>query len=170
MSVCVSTSSASLPGPCPAIDMTMSQMSLGSTAAMMHSIAHQMQQQQHTSPPTTSSSSASLMHLHHQQHPLTLVNGLPSSSSSMDQGMMSSQVVPSDPNEPNPEMILALIARNKALEGEFLFWIKYIRDFLWSKNRCRDFVSAVWSIINVSISISNYKYLLKTNLLKKTYY
>lgn len=111
MSVCVSTSSA---GPCPAIDMTMSQMSLGSTAAMMHSIAHQMQ---HTSipppPPTTSSSSVpSLM------HPLSLVNGMPSTS--MDPGLHSQHGPPQgpDPNEPNPEMLLALIARNKALEGK----------------------------------------------------
>lgn len=105
MSVCVSTSSSAV--PCPAIDMTMSQMSLGSTAAMMHSIAHQMQHQQQNPPPTSSSavSVPSLM------HPLSLVNGLPSTSS-MDTGLIP------DPNEPNPEMILALIARNKALESK----------------------------------------------------
>lgn len=112
MSVCVSTSSA-LSRPCPAIDMTMSQMSLGSTAAMMHSIAHQMQ---HTSvpPPQTLSSSVAPSSL---MHPLALVNGLPSSS--MNQGLIP-QGTPQVPdlNEPNPEMLLALIARNKSLEGK----------------------------------------------------
>lgn len=118
MSVCVSTS-----GPCPAIDMTMSQMSLGSTAAMMHSIAHQMQHTPVPPPSTSSSSVPSLM------HPLSLVNGLPSTS--MDQGILShgTSQVP-DPNEPNPEMLLALIARNKALEGKFQFFYSKYNDFV----------------------------------------
>jgi hypothetical protein len=30
----------------------------------------------------------------------------------------------SDPNDPNPELILALIARNKSLEGKFITYIK----------------------------------------------
>ena len=45
----------------------------------------------------------------------------------------------SDGNEPNPEMLLALIARNKTLEGEFYhyFIIKFCRREIFNKRKRR---------------------------------
>jgi hypothetical protein len=51
----------------------------------------------------------------HQMAPSTIDMSTTSSSASQQQQMQSGNA---DPNEPNPEMLLALIARNKALEGE----------------------------------------------------
>jgi hypothetical protein len=63
---------------------------------------------------------------HHQMAPSStavLPNGLEIShaqtSSQQLQMQNSSSSSSSDGNEPNPEMLLALIARNKTLEGEF---------------------------------------------------
>lgn len=76
------------------------------------------------------SSSLSMMHPfqnHHQMAPSSTIlnNGLDLSQAQQSNQLQmqnSSSSSSSDGNEPNPEMLLALIARNKTLEGELNFY------------------------------------------------
>ena len=69
---------------------------------------------------------------HHQMAPSSAVlnNGLDMTlaqqSSQQLQMQSSSSSSSSDMNEPNPEMLLALIARNKTLEGELKFFFLFL--------------------------------------------
>ena len=80
---------------------------------------------------------------HHQMAPSSAVlnNGLDMTlaqqSSQQLQMQSSSSSSSSDMNEPNPEMLLALIARNKTLEGE----LKFFFLFLPSENNWKCFDS-----------------------------
>lgn len=72
-------------------------------------------------------SALSMMHpfQNHQMAPSTIDMSSSTSSSSSSHNQVHSQSQSSqnsssnDPNDPNPEMLLALIARNKSLEGEY---------------------------------------------------
>lgn len=100
MSVCVSSS---LSG----IGMSLSSLShLPSLASTMSSMGMIQPHQMASSSPhlTTNLPTLDLPHTHGA--PIQLPQPLPNAST--------------DPNDPNPEMLLALIARNRSLEGMFV--------------------------------------------------
>lgn len=90
MSVCVSSALNS------GMTTHVSHLHMTSALSMMHSF------QNHQMPPTTLDMSSTTSH-----NPVHSQNASAQNTSSSN-----------DPNEPNPEMILALIARNKSLEGK----------------------------------------------------
>lgn len=82
--------------------MPMAQMS-SLASSMMQSIAQQLQQ--------TS--------MHPQTNSIESLAGTTTNQSQM-----------TDPNEPNPEILLALIARNKALEGKSMRYVSNVATYI----------------------------------------
>lgn len=73
----------------------------------------------------SSLSEMNLSHLHplsmmqsFQNHPMTPSHQTTSIHQQQQHQIQNSSDSSSDPNDPNPELILALIARNKSLEGK----------------------------------------------------
>lgn len=70
-------------------------------------------------------STLSMMHSfqNHQMAPSSIVDMPPSAHSQSQPNQLMQNASSTDPNEPNSEMLLALIARNKTLEGKYINFI-----------------------------------------------